>query len=102
MGADEIARCKPIYEVIPGWTETTVGVTEMDNTHSAQWSTTAMPGFVVSPEGASAALRGVPAVVQISIHGTWPPWLQACARETVGASAPSSITHSTSRLSLRS
>jgi adenylosuccinate synthase len=29
MGADEIARCKPIYEVIPGWTETTVGVTEM-------------------------------------------------------------------------
>ena len=30
MGADEIARCKPIYEVIPGWTETTVGVTDMD------------------------------------------------------------------------
>jgi adenylosuccinate synthase len=30
MGADEIARCKPIYEVIPGWTETTVGVTELD------------------------------------------------------------------------
>ncbi len=30
MGADEIARCKPIYEVIPGWSETTVGVTEMD------------------------------------------------------------------------
>jgi adenylosuccinate synthase len=30
MGADEIARCQPIYEVIPGWTETTVGVTEMD------------------------------------------------------------------------
>jgi hypothetical protein len=74
----------------------------VDNTHSAQWSTTAMPGFVVSPEGASAALRGVPAVVQISIHGTWLPWLQACARETVGASAPSSITHSTSRLNLRS
>jgi adenylosuccinate synthase len=30
MGADEIARCKPIYEVIPGWTETSVGVTEFD------------------------------------------------------------------------
>ena len=30
MGADEIARCKPIYEVIPGWSENTVGVTEMD------------------------------------------------------------------------
>ncbi len=27
MGADEIARCQPIYEVMPGWTESTVGVT---------------------------------------------------------------------------
>ena len=26
MGADEIARCKPIYETIPGWTDSTVGV----------------------------------------------------------------------------
>jgi adenylosuccinate synthase len=30
MGADEIARCEPIYETVPGWTETTVGVTELD------------------------------------------------------------------------
>ena len=30
MGADEIARCKPIYESIPGWTDSTVGVTEYD------------------------------------------------------------------------
>ncbi|WP_280189632.1 adenylosuccinate synthase [Delftia sp. PS-11] len=30
MGADEIARCKPIYESIPGWTESTVGVTDYD------------------------------------------------------------------------
>ena len=30
MGADEIARCKPIYESIPGWSDSTVGVTELD------------------------------------------------------------------------
>jgi adenylosuccinate synthase len=30
LGADEIARCKPIYEVLPGWTESTVGVTQYD------------------------------------------------------------------------
>ncbi len=28
MGADDIARCKPIYEVMPGWTDSTVGVTD--------------------------------------------------------------------------
>ncbi len=28
LGADDIARCKPIYETIPGWTDSTVGVTE--------------------------------------------------------------------------
>ena len=28
--ADEIARCKPIYESIPGWTDSTVGVTDYD------------------------------------------------------------------------
>ena len=28
MGAEEIARCTPIYEQVPGWTETTVGVTD--------------------------------------------------------------------------
>jgi adenylosuccinate synthase len=28
MGADEIARCKPIYETIPGWSDSTVGVTD--------------------------------------------------------------------------
>ncbi|XAH25741.1 adenylosuccinate synthase [Xylophilus sp. GW821-FHT01B05] len=30
MGADEIARCKPIYETIEGWSDSTVGVTEYD------------------------------------------------------------------------
>ena len=29
MGADDISRCKPIYEVMAGWTETTVGVTDL-------------------------------------------------------------------------
>ena len=28
LGADDIERCKPIYETMPGWTETTVGVTD--------------------------------------------------------------------------
>ena len=28
MGADDIERCKPIYEVMPGWSQSTVGVTE--------------------------------------------------------------------------
>jgi adenylosuccinate synthase len=30
MGADEIARCKPIYETLEGWSESTVGVTRYD------------------------------------------------------------------------
>jgi adenylosuccinate synthase len=30
MGAEEIARCKPIYEKIPGWTQSTVGVTRYE------------------------------------------------------------------------
>ena len=30
MGADEIARCKPVYETMPGWSESTVGVTAYD------------------------------------------------------------------------
>lgn len=30
MGADEIARCKPIYETLPGWSDSTVGVTDYD------------------------------------------------------------------------
>ena len=28
LGADDIERCKPIYESIPGWTESTVGVVD--------------------------------------------------------------------------
>jgi len=30
MGADEIARCKPVYEVMQGWSDSTVGVTRYD------------------------------------------------------------------------
>ncbi|MEO3692808.1 adenylosuccinate synthase [Roseateles paludis] len=30
MGADDIARCKPIYETLPGWSEPTAGVTDFD------------------------------------------------------------------------
>jgi adenylosuccinate synthase len=30
MGADDIARCKPLYETIEGWTDSTVGVTQYD------------------------------------------------------------------------
>lgn len=30
MGADDIARCKPIYETMEGWTDSTVGVTDYD------------------------------------------------------------------------
>jgi adenylosuccinate synthase len=30
MGAEEIARCTPVYEKLPGWTQSTVGVTQYD------------------------------------------------------------------------
>ena len=30
MGAEDIARCTPIYETLPGWSDSTVGVTEYD------------------------------------------------------------------------
>lgn len=30
MGADDISRCKPIYETMPGWSESTVGVTKYE------------------------------------------------------------------------
>ena len=31
MGAEEIERCVPIYEKIPGWSDSTVGVTKLDD-----------------------------------------------------------------------
>jgi adenylosuccinate synthase len=30
MGAEDIARCEPVYETIAGWSDSTVGVTEYD------------------------------------------------------------------------
>ncbi|MGY8892649.1 MAG: adenylosuccinate synthase [Burkholderiales bacterium] len=30
MGADDIERCEPIYEVLPGWTDSSVGVTDFN------------------------------------------------------------------------
>ena len=30
MGAEDIARCKPIYETLEGWSVSTVGVTQLD------------------------------------------------------------------------
>jgi len=31
MGADDIARCTPLYETLPGWSDSTVGVTRYDS-----------------------------------------------------------------------
>jgi adenylosuccinate synthase len=31
MGADDIARCEPIYETLAGWSDSTVGVTVYDD-----------------------------------------------------------------------
>jgi adenylosuccinate synthase len=30
LGAEEISRCQPVYETLPGWTESTVGITRYD------------------------------------------------------------------------
>jgi adenylosuccinate synthase len=30
MGADDISRCIPIYETLPGWTDSTVGMTRYE------------------------------------------------------------------------
>jgi len=30
LGADDIARCEPVYETLPGWSDSTVGVTQFD------------------------------------------------------------------------
>ncbi len=52
LGADEIERCQPIYETLPGWSETTVGATTM-----AQL-----------PPNAVAYLRRIEAVTGVPIH----------------------------------
>lgn len=35
MGAEEISRCVPIYETMPGWSQSSVGVTQYDNLPAA-------------------------------------------------------------------
>jgi adenylosuccinate synthase len=52
MGAEDIARCKPIYESIDGWTDNTVGITE----------------FEKLPVNARLYLRRIEAVTGVPIH----------------------------------
>jgi adenylosuccinate synthase len=35
MGADDIALCEPIYETLPGWSDSTVGITDYDRLPAA-------------------------------------------------------------------
>lgn len=51
MGADDISRCVPIYEVLSGWTVSTVGVTSYDEL----------------PENAKSYLRRIEEVVGVPI-----------------------------------
>ena len=35
MGADDIARCQPVYETLAGWSDSTVGITQYDRLPTA-------------------------------------------------------------------
>lgn len=52
MGADEIARCQPVYETLPGWTESSVGATRYEDL----------------PVNAQAYLRRIEEVTGVPIH----------------------------------
>ena len=52
MGADEIERCTPLYETLPGWSESSVGVTQYD----------------LLPANAKAYLRRIEEVTGVPIH----------------------------------
>jgi adenylosuccinate synthase len=52
MGADDIARCKPIYETLPGWSETSVGVTRFEDL----------------PANAKLYLQRIEAVTGVPVH----------------------------------
>ena len=52
LGADEIERCKPIYETIEGWSDSTVGITQFD----------------ALPENARHYLRRIEAVTGVPVH----------------------------------
>jgi len=52
MGADDIARCKPIYETLPGWSDSTVGITD----------------YARLPQQARAYLERIAEVTGVPIH----------------------------------
>jgi len=52
MGADDIERCVPIYETLPGWSETTVGATRYEQL----------------PENAQRYLKRIEEVTGVPIH----------------------------------
>lgn len=52
MGADEIERCTPLYETLPGWSESSVGVTQYEQL----------------PANAKAYLRRIQEVTGVPIH----------------------------------
>ena len=52
MGADDIARCEPVYETMPGWKDSTVGVTQLDKL----------------PQAARNYLRRIEEVTGVPIH----------------------------------
>ena len=52
MGAEDIERCKPVYETLPGWTQSTVGVTDYDKL----------------PEAAQRYLKRIEEVTGVPIH----------------------------------
>jgi adenylosuccinate synthase len=52
MGADEIARCEPVYETLPGWSDSTVGVTD----------------YAKLPDAARRYLQRIEVVTGVTIH----------------------------------
>lgn len=52
LGADEIARCEPIYETLPGWQESTAGITD----------------YEALPRNARRYLERIEAVTGVPIH----------------------------------
>jgi adenylosuccinate synthase len=52
MGAEDISRCDPIYETLPGWRENSVGVTQFDQL----------------PENARAYLKRIEETTGVPVH----------------------------------
>ena len=52
MGADDIARCEPVYETLAGWSDSTVGVTD----------------YAKLPEAAQRYLRRIEEATGVPIH----------------------------------